>query len=67
MLLALLGVGGERTDIGAHFLGFVAGAAIGAALAVLDPRVPRGPRAQFVYGAAALALLALSWAVAMVG
>lgn len=32
-LLAMLGSGGERTDLGAHFMGLVAGCAIGAAAA----------------------------------
>jgi rhomboid protease GluP len=45
MLLAYLGVGGERTDVVGHFAGFVAGAALGAALAFGAPRLPEGARA----------------------
>ncbi len=65
MLLAFLGVSGERTDIGAHFLGFAAGGAIGAGLAVLGARVPSGRSAQLVYGAIALAVFAAAWAAAL--
>ncbi|MCC6984154.1 MAG: rhomboid family intramembrane serine protease [Bauldia sp.] len=64
MLLAFLGVSGERTDIGAHFLGFAAGVAIGGAIALLGERVPRGRGAQAAYGAAALGLFALAWGLA---
>jgi hypothetical protein len=65
MLLALLGVGGERTDIGAHFLGFAAGGAIGAAITLLGDRLPRGKAAQAAYGAAALGLFALAWGIGL--
>jgi rhomboid protease GluP len=65
MLLVFIGVGGERTDVWAHALGFLAGVGIGAALAQLAWRIPHGPRAQAAYALAALALIALAWLLAV--
>jgi rhomboid protease GluP len=65
MLLAYLGVGGERTDIGGHFAGFAAGAASGVGLAWAGQRVPQGTGAQRAFGSAALALFALAWLLAL--
>jgi membrane associated rhomboid family serine protease len=65
MLLAFLGVGGERTDVVAHFAGFVAGAALGAALAFGAPGLLQAARAQWACGAAAFALFALAWLLAL--
>ena len=65
MLLAYLGVGGERTDIGGHFAGFAAGAASGAGLAYAGHRVPQGTGAQWAFGSAALGLFALAWLLAL--
>jgi membrane associated rhomboid family serine protease len=65
MLLAFLGFGGERTDIGAHVTGFAIGVAAGLALARAGRRLPHGPWAQRVWGALALALLALAWLMAL--
>jgi membrane associated rhomboid family serine protease len=64
-LLAFTGLGGERTDVLAHVLGFAAGIAIGAASAGLPWPEPgrRGP--QWIAGAAALALIAGAWAMAL--
>ena len=64
-LLAFTGMGGERTDVLAHVLGFAAGAAIGALGAGLPWPAPgrRGP--QWAAGAAALALVAAAWAAAL--
>lgn len=64
MLLAFLGVGGERTDVGAHIAGFLMGGVLGAALHVAGPRLPHGRIAQLAFGAAALALFVGSWAAA---
>jgi rhomboid protease GluP len=64
-LLAYTGAGGERTDIGAHIWGFVAG--LGAGL--LAARIPRPVLAQggvqWLAGLAALAAVALAWALAL--
>jgi rhomboid protease GluP len=65
MLLAFLGFGGERTDIGGHVWGFVAGGALGLALAHLGDRLPQGAQAQRIYGALACALFALAWLLAL--
>ena len=66
-LLAYTGAGGERTDIGAHIWGFVAG--LGAGL--LAARLPRPVLArggvQWLAGLAALAAVALAWALALLG
>ena len=65
MLLAYLGVGGERTDIGGHLAGFVAGATSGVGLAYVGQRVPQAPSAQRVFGGIALALFAFAWLLAL--
>jgi len=73
MLLALLGAGGERTDAGAHLAGFAAGWAVGLALApaaaaaAAAGRAPPGVGAQRACGAAAAALFALAWLLALRG
>jgi rhomboid protease GluP len=65
MLLAYMGMGGERTDVGAHVAGLAAGALLGLGLAWKGDRLPHKDGAQRLYGAAALALLALAWAFAL--
>jgi membrane associated rhomboid family serine protease len=65
LLLVFLGFGGERTDVGAHVAGFAVGGLLGLALSRLGHRVPQGPRAQWCYGGAAVALVALAWALAI--
>ena len=65
LLLAYLGFGGERTDVGAHVAGFAVGLGFGWALARWHELVPRGTRAQWGYGGLAAALLLVSWAIAV--
>jgi len=65
MLLAYLGFGGERTDLGGHVAGFAAGIALGVGLAYAGSRVPQGMSAQGAYGVAALALFTLAWLLAL--
>lgn len=65
MLLAFVGFGGERTDIGAHVAGFVTGVALGSGLAFAGHLIPQHAQAQRAYGTAALALLATAWALAL--
>jgi membrane associated rhomboid family serine protease len=64
MLLALLGIGGERIDVGGHVAGFLAGCAEGVALYFVRSHLPRDGKAQLAYGAAAIALFAGSWLAA---
>ena len=65
LLLAYLGFGGERTDVGAHVAGFAVGLAVGWVLARWYERVPRGPRAQWRYGGLAACTLLMAWLVAL--
>ncbi len=65
MLLAFLGFGGERVDFGAHIAGFLVGVVGGAALHFLGSRLPRGRRAQYIYGLAALSLIGFAWLAAL--
>ena len=65
MLLAFLGFGGERTDVGAHVSGFAIGAATGFALGRTGHRLPHGPDAQQVYGATTCGLVLLAWLLAL--
>lgn len=65
MLLAYMGIGGERTDVGAHVAGLAAGALFGLGLALAGDRIPQGTLAQRVYGTLALALLVLAWLLAL--
>jgi len=64
MLLALVGVGGERTDVGGHIAGLFTGGFAGAMLHFAGARVLSGRRAQLTYGAAALAIFVGSWLAA---
>lgn len=64
-LLAMLGTAGQRVDLFAHLFGFAAGALLAAVVAVLFPKSP-GMLIQLFSGAAALALIAYSWYLALV-
>jgi rhomboid protease GluP len=63
VLLAFLGTGDAHTDILGHALGFLAG--LGAGRALARWQVPVGARAQQLYGAFTLGLIALSWGAAL--
>jgi len=65
-LLAMLGTGGENTDLGAHLWGFVCGLLIGAAVEVLRERRERN-RAWlgWLSGSASIALVIAAWYVAL--
>ena len=67
MLLAWIGVGSERTDVGAHLAGFAAGGLVGVAFSVVEHRLPRGFRPQAAFGVGALCLFALAWVKAFGG
>ena len=65
MLLAFLGFGGERVDVGAHVAGFAVGVALGLA-AVRWPAIDLDdPRVQLTAAAACPAVLAISWLLAL--
>ena len=65
MLLAFLGIQGERIDVGGHIAGFVAGCLLGAgAIAIGEPSVTQHGRVQYVYSALALLLFAGFWLIA---
>jgi membrane associated rhomboid family serine protease len=65
MLLALLGVGGDRIDVGGHVAGFAAGLLGGVLLYLARPSLPQGPTAQRAFGAAAIAVFAGAWGLAI--
>ena len=64
-LLAFTGSSGERTDLLAHLLGFVAGVAAGFVLAQLRLPAPGRAVPQWLAGATALGLLTLAWVAAL--
>jgi rhomboid protease GluP len=63
-LLMYTGTGGEKTDIGAHLLGFVCGFGAGLILISLA-QLPKDARTQLVAGSAAFGLIFFSWAIAL--
>jgi membrane associated rhomboid family serine protease len=64
-LLALLGAGDEHVDVLGHALGFIAGVATGWIYSRLGIPRSRGRSLQRLAGAAALALVALAWLLAL--
>lgn len=65
MLLAFIGVGGERTDVMAHVTGFLAGLLVGWACRYLPVRWLGDGRVQFATAFATVAFVALAWVVAL--
>ena len=65
LLLAYTGFGGERTDVIAHVTGFISGLLLGVLYASIGRRIAVRPRAQLVFGFAALALVVLCWLLAL--
>jgi membrane associated rhomboid family serine protease len=57
-LIAMVGVGGPRTDLWAHLFGFFAGAAIGPLVAQRDRA---GPGVQLSLLALALGIVGVAW------
>jgi rhomboid protease GluP len=66
-LLAFTGTGGERTDVLAHLLGFMAGVGLGFGLAHARLPPPGQAMPQWIAGGLALAVLAAAWTVALLG
>lgn len=65
LLLSFLGTGGGRTDVAAHVLGFLCAVPFGVLCVRLGDGVVSTPRAQFLFGLAALAVLGIAWAFAL--
>jgi membrane associated rhomboid family serine protease len=66
MLLAFLGLEGERIDVGGHVAGFAAGCLLGGLLlAIGEPSARQHGFAQIAFGAAAGVLFAGAWIVAL--
>lgn len=65
-LLAMLGVGGERTDLGAHAFGFLAGLPLGLlAGSEIGVRLAAHPALPRLCGALSIALPLAAWAAAL--
>jgi membrane associated rhomboid family serine protease len=64
-LLTMLGAGGEHVDVLGHALGFVMGIALGWIYARLGIPRSRASTPQWVAGAAALAVIAVAWFLAL--
>jgi membrane associated rhomboid family serine protease len=65
IVLAWMGSGGERTDVISHLTGFLTGIALGACYGSSDSGIRLGARSQWLLGTAALAVVALAWAIAL--
>lgn len=65
VLLSMLGTGGERTDVGAHVLGFGAGLLVGIAAGKVNAGFMHSSRAQLAMGGLAVFLLTAAWAAAL--
>jgi len=63
-LLGMLGTGGERVDIWAHFLGLLVGGVLGILIALTTPRPP-GRATQWACGGVAAAVLIYCWIIAL--
>src|SRR5262249_50176846 len=64
-LLALLGTGGEHTDVLAHLTGFFAGTVLGVAFGSRSAQSGR-PLAQALAGASTLAVIVGAWVLALI-
>lgn len=64
-LLAFLGMGGERTDIFAHFAGFGSGCLFGLVFGMLETRSLLATWHKHILGFAAILFFALAWTLAL--
>jgi len=64
-LLAWLGAGSAQVDVLGHLLGFLSGVALGWVYARAGLALNRSIGAQLIFGAAAVALVCVAWAVAL--
>lgn len=65
LLLGFLGTGGERTDVGAHLLGFACGCIVLTLHERMSPSTAHSRIAQMLFAVAAFGLLSLAWFVAL--
>ena len=65
LLLAFLGIGGENTDVGAHFTGFFSGLVIGVASLWIPKAAIANGKFQIAGGVAAAGILAAAWGAAL--
>ncbi|WP_197171379.1 rhomboid family intramembrane serine protease [Novipirellula aureliae] len=65
LLLAMLGIGGERTDVVAHVTGFLSGVLIGWFGCRLPTRVLASSTIQCCAAMAAMALIAFAWSLSI--
>ena len=66
-LLALLGVGGENTDLGAHLFGLLAGFFLGWLVMIIMDTVENVRKVDFLFGLTAILLVVESWLIALFG
>ncbi|MFP4399897.1 MAG: rhomboid family intramembrane serine protease [Desulfonatronovibrio sp.] len=66
-LLALLGVGGKNTDLGAHLFGFLAGFVMGWIALMLIDTMENIKKVDFLFGLSAFLLVLESWFIALSG
>ncbi len=66
-LLALLGVGGKNTDLGAHLFGFLIGFVMGWIALILIDTMENIKKVDFLFGLSAVLLVVESWFVALSG
>ncbi|QDT05486.1 Rhomboid family protein [Rubripirellula lacrimiformis] len=65
LMLAMMGLEGDRTDVGAHITGFLAGLLMGAAAARLPEVWLRSRWFQASAGAIAIGIVVAAWAIAI--
>ena len=65
ILVGYVGTSGERTDVFAHVAGFVSGLLLGALYGKLGERIMMGTRNQVLCGIGTVALLGLTWRIAL--
>lgn len=65
VLLAYTGLGGERTDVGAHVAGFAVGLASGTVYALGEQRTIFVTKHQWLFGNLAIAVIVVGWLFAL--
>lgn len=67
IMLGMTGTGDERTDVGAHFAGFIAGLAMGWFACRLPEKSLANPSVQIAAGAATVVIVIAAWCFAIAG